>query len=329
MATRGFSFKGLVDYVLSLKDSFTDKINNLTANDVHMSNPNLLINGDFSVWQRGNVGTANGYCSVDRWQFFNGDSKRMSYLASGIDDGTSHNKEQYYLRINARASGDFSQSIERNFGKAEVLTTTFKIRVNKGSTDVRVRVRTMQSGASSKYYDFVDKTEGAIEVGKIITLVHTHTRVSDPSSTDLYTNCMLTFSGAGTEVDVFEAKCELGSVATPFTTDDPATNLMKCQRYYEVVDLSRFTAIWHPNTAAIVGSYPYKVSKRVAPRLSLIKYLQALSAQGTFTGSFSIRDGGTSKTSAAFNLTLGSGEGRPTEFGAVALYVTMAADAEI
>ena len=125
---------------------------------MNYSNPNLLINYDFKINQRGAAGTisTHGYF-VDCWK---------------LEDGEVTINSGGTLTLN----GTISQTLENAVG-ANV---------------------TASASAGTASYDNTTKT--------------------------------FTLTAAG-EVIVW-AKLEIGSIATPFVPTDPATELLKCQRYF-------------------------------------------------------------------------------------------------
>ena len=57
------------------------------------------------------------------------------------------------------------------------------------------------------------------------------------------------------------AKLEIGSVATPFSPPNPTTELIKCQRYYQIHNLAR-QRIWYYTADTLVFFLPNKVPMR-------------------------------------------------------------------
>ena len=127
-----------------------------------VSNPNLLINPDFAVNQRGVSGTITtaGYF-VDCWKLVSGEVTVNS-------DGT------------ITLDGTISQTLENAVG---------------------------------------DNATASASAG-----------------TASYDNSTKTFTLTATGENIAWAKLELGSIATPFVPPDPATELAKCQRYYQKIN---------------------------------------------------------------------------------------------
>jgi hypothetical protein len=173
-------------------------------------NPNLIINPNFKINQRGqtswkveqhsgvNMPITQVY-TVDRWRIMSG--------SASVSDGT--------LTLN----GTMQQIIEADIG------------------DTFVASIYAESGTASILYDNTTRT---------ITI-------------------------AGENAIIKWVKLELGTVATPYVDPDPALELVKCQRYYEVL-------MNHHTDRGIIGiitkatqrchfDIPFKTSKRIPPSL--------------------------------------------------------------
>ena len=89
---------------------------------------------------------------------------------------------------------------------------------------------------------------------------------------------------------------EVGTVATPFERVDYGTQLMRCQRYYEVS-----TEVWSQNTNNVYSTVPFKVTKRAVPTITAGS---ATVNGGNYTGLGGFRVG--AATSADFSWTASS-----------------------
>lgn len=164
-------------------------------NAVNYSNPNLLINPDFRVNQRGASGTisAAGYF-VDRWQLTGGE-----------------------VTINADCTimlnGTIAQTLE--FAVDADVTAT--------------------ANAGTATYDDTTRTFTLTANGEVVEW----------------------------------AKLEIGNVATPFSPPDPATELSKCQRYYQKI--AAFLPVRAAGIAANTIDFTFPISgiMRVLPTADL------------------------------------------------------------
>lgn len=171
------------DTILTVDGALNINSNNAIANKVvaaklmGQSNPNLLINPDFKINQRGITGTFSevGKYFVDRW-------KLVSGTVTVNDDGS--------ITLN----GTISQTFENPLNDVDNVITS----VSDGG-DITVRMNDI----------------GGNVVG---------------------------ISLSGTNRTISWVKLEHGRFdcpATPFVPPDPATELLKCQRYYQVVNLGQ------------------------------------------------------------------------------------------
>ena len=79
-------------------------------------------------------------------------------------------------------------------------------------------------------------------------------------------------SNVGNSILTIEwVKLEEGSVATPFLSPEPATELMKCQRYYERIETNCYSLEKNFADGLLRVTIPYKVTKRVVPTVNILK----------------------------------------------------------
>lgn len=175
-------------------------------NAVNYSNPNLMVNPDFKINQLGLTEyTAKGQYTVDRWRMTNNDGGIIDVTSSGVDFSTTG------------GIVGFIQTCEA-FGN-EFLGKTFTLSALINETTVTV---------SGVFEENITKTVASIDFdGGTLTLA------SIAESGILYPRAQITCGGSKT-LSISWVKLELGSIATPFTPPDPATELAKCQRYYQI-----------------------------------------------------------------------------------------------
>nr|DAN97693.1 MAG TPA: tail fiber protein [Caudoviricetes sp.] len=196
-----------------------------------LSNPNLLINPDFRINQRGQDSyvEVNGY-TVDRWVSYN----TLNVLSNGIKILNSKNEAALIW-------------IKQNFETMlnGIYTASIKLRKNRANMPL-----VLQCGNFVK--DTIPNTEwqiisltmnGAFDYIQLIT--------ADSIDTDY--------------IEIEWVKLEVGSLATPFVPPDPATELLKCQRYYEKID----SYVVLPYADGGLSSIPFKVEKRLWPTVKL------------------------------------------------------------
>ena len=180
---------------------------------VEPSNPNLLTNPDFRVNQRGMTEYSSGY-SADRW-FIEGNKCTVTAGADGVLI-----KSAIKLDSNAHV---FWQKAENPLAPGKY---TLSLNVLEVSGVWSSRIRTVNASG-----DYVDSY--------YTSLLHKGVnKVSVDLSEGEYISAVSVGINAGTEVGnsvkLAWVKLELGSAATPFVPPDPATELLKCQRYFTI-----------------------------------------------------------------------------------------------
>lgn len=159
------------------------------------SNPNLLINPDFKINQRGATSyTSDGY-TVDRWEI---NSAKVSVNSDGSVTASSLGTLGYLKQ--------HEESI--SYGKH-----TYSIYVQAITGTVK--------------FFYINKDSQDVELGILKQGLNVFT-----SSDDGFKSIFLWIAG-GSSVTLKYAKVEQGTVATPFIAPNPADELVKCERYYE------------------------------------------------------------------------------------------------
>lgn len=211
MSNSGFIGKGTLDNVIAGE--------NLISSD-NVSNPNLLINGDFRINQRGgaNYTTARKY-TADRW--INREaSLQVTPSSSG---GVTLTK--------VTATSDvtmLSQTIE-DYEPLLGKTVTLSMKLKSNTVTNGVALGLYQ--ANNAYYATSSISEQLFDSTGLCSLT-----VTIPSSlTYSLLNVVIRFNSDAVVNDSCEieyVKMEIGSVATPFSPRPYAEELAICQRYY-------------------------------------------------------------------------------------------------
>ena len=190
-----------------------DTLDGLHANEI-ASNPNLLINPDFKINQRGNtVYTTTGY-TVDRWLM------QVGFEITPLENG---------IRIcptRAVASNLFAIVQDIPVSKA-MLGNDYTLTVNLSVTNDYAYAAVYAYNSENTVIRLTPKIK--LNAGLNSTTI---TNIPDNTA---YIRVQITInSGAQTSdaLEILWTKLELGSVATPFVPPDPATELAKCQRYF-------------------------------------------------------------------------------------------------
>ncbi len=253
------------DVVKQVSDN-TVEIQKLEPMIKEISNPNLLINGDFNIWQRGDYFDSNqSIYTADRWLMAT-DSSKKTVVHKVIT------KYVFNLDNSNHYGNNISRLYELNKAMGFLPTNFMSFQVNEGRGQFHSIIQRIENG----YINYADCTLtfsgyfAALNSSKIllavrtITLDNTGTRnVTSVNSYLLADNPTVkgdryytTFSipkysytgsnddnGNYLEIELYInesvgwhdiacLKLEKSNKATPFIPDDPATNLMKCQRYF-------------------------------------------------------------------------------------------------
>ena len=213
-----------------------DTLNGLHANEI-ASNPNLLINPDFRINQRGETSyTAAGY-TVDGW-----------YTNGGAVDVTENGVE---LTNSGTSAVRFRQNSE--ITHAQLAGRDITLSAGVGGTTY---------SASGK----VPETKPANDI-QIVSLAPADTDVGiylnySPTRDMFYTYA---YVPAGKSAVLNWVKAEIGSVATLFVPPDPATELAKCQRYLTVLPSGRYGRAVFVGTNAMQFECDLPVTMRIKP----------------------------------------------------------------
>lgn len=250
-----------------------------------LPNPNLLINGDFQVWQRGTF--FGGYYPIPGVSIKLYTADRWRYDVEGSDKGDVHKYEdgglcfklmsdkRFWFVQHIELTKELIYSIRQN----GYLTVSFDI---FSHVELNPKVRLFAGTLTNIESSVLEKS---------FTCNSTNKRVSVTFKIE---NNMLNNSGILT-LDIFRlddtnkkvidgdkfvvirnVKLELGDKATPFISRPYGGELALCQRYYEKgpwrgISLRSF------NTTDFVQNFiPYEVSKRITPTINIFSNLDSI-----------------------------------------------------
>ena len=192
--------------------SDTDGYTQKAVNGI-VQNPNLLINPNFAINQRGQASYTGTNYTVDRWKLAGGGSLMTTSKGIQITSTNSWQGINQYIEDYKQLNG---QTITLSFKVSTPASTTSKI-FAMGLRDNDGEIKVVYNSAT--------------EVAKIYSI--TITIPAKDNRTQLF---VFLWSRYADEVfDIEWAKLEIGSVATEFSPPNIAEELPKCQRYYEVI----------------------------------------------------------------------------------------------
>lgn len=268
-ANQGKVLKGLIDGNSSAIGQNSNKITQL-------SNPNLLINGDFQVWQRGtsfalNPTTIYSY-TADRWwcstNFSSAtaekDGEFAKLTAVTVGSGTDFNILQGFETVNVIPLRGKKVTFSVNLKKyANMTTGDIVLNVYTG-TGIDQAAASTGRVVTTKKINYSELSE----TPKLFTLT-----ADVPADTNSL--CIIIRIGTiygnqinnGGSFGVKYAKLELGEIATPFSPRSYAEELALCQRYYEEINVRPVSYSPQVNT---VIEFPISIiEKRVLPTITL------------------------------------------------------------
>ena len=195
---------------------------------VRIVNENLLDNPDFSINQRGltEYSVSSKTYTVDRWKTANVPSLIIP-------------KDKQITIQRHSSQGSSYSSLGQVVEKLSKGTYTFSVDIVSADASVpNIVMRAMDwadiaNGTSGTYYAIknIDNSLGDV-IGRYSL---TFTLPEDKENIYVYIyGANLTAEDA--KFTIANAKLEVGSVATPFVAPHPATELAKCQRYYQVLN---------------------------------------------------------------------------------------------
>jgi hypothetical protein len=226
---------------------------------------NLLTNGGFEIWQRGNGPfTANGAYAADRWGIYLEGSATCSaqfstgtyyspagLMATIVSSGVAGNRAGIFQKLEA--------------GRLRHLQVTFSVRVFM--TQAHSLHWQLQSTAGGL-------TQGDVTVPLNVWTTVTGTHTVHDSATDLFLYLMVGQTGYGAfngQVYFDSAMLVVGSVPQEFVPAHPQEDLARCQRYYERAGGYQYACFGRGYTGAggyLPWTWHYKAEKAATPTVT-------------------------------------------------------------
>ena len=217
---------------------------NALANLPTISNPNLLINGDFQIWQRGESFSdiANKY-TADRWMIKNAKSN-TPLVEKSVATPTA---EPVCQSMHIQDTADENTYLAYNFEHA--IKGTYTLSFWYLST-TQISTYTHDNGSYVKLMDLAASSDWR------------RAHVSFHANAVDFINVIHAMKAG--ECYITGIKLEVGTTATPFVPRVYAEELLLCLRYYQTVNCRLTMTVYSTDRAD--GSYYFQVPMRGLPR---------------------------------------------------------------
>lgn len=229
--------------------------------DVTVSNPNILINPDFSINQREqtsytNDGTTSIY-TVDRWTTPFGNFCVVSSETTGVKiQGLNETRNNIIFR-------QLIESPSRYAGKT--LTLSFKYK----------------STMSGHAYIGCDGVHGIISIEPTEEWIEKSSTFVLPTEIPNDSLEVVLINGTGTSADSIEfawAKLEESATKTPFTVPDIGTELYKCERFYRKVQLRQQICYYNDSANITYNDKLYQSSLSIDLPIKSLRNINSVKA---------------------------------------------------
>lgn len=263
--------------IIDVTDSMINKVDNPIA-DIKSGRKNLIINGDFRIWERGTSGTTSGDFVADRWAstFTNGGSASQQAFTPGQTDVPGE-PEFFHRLVASTSSGQNILATKtenvRN-GAGQTVTLSFWAKAVSAFTFTQVKlIQNFGSGGSgsvTSVFSVVNITTSWQKFERSIALPSISGKTIGAGN---FLALQFRRDDFAFTLDVARVQLEIGSEATDFEYRPIAEELALCQRYYWRGKISHdpgyfYSVASDTSMVASIGVFP--VTMRDTPTLSTI-----------------------------------------------------------
>jgi hypothetical protein len=199
-----------------------------------LSNTNILINGSFTVSQRGNytsataIGNTHTYY-LDRWK------SRANTVSGTLTHSTGYpftRSQTALLTATSAGTGymQMDQLVETNFYQGQTVVLSAWVKSNTPNARIGCYTGTWSSAAIHSGNGSWEKLSVSFTVGTGYATPLVRLGILSDGSWDVVS------ISSGDYIEVSEVQLEVGDTATPFEHRSYGEELAKCQRYYYRVD---------------------------------------------------------------------------------------------
>ena len=235
-----------------------------------ITSKNMMVNGNFKIWQRNTSTTTNLGYSADRW-FINTNGTATATF-SQIDTSAQSVGSQYGARCARSAGTDIFALITCQEGALNVVgkSVTLSGYIRKGSgltSDVSIAFGTRASKFGTVYdsanITISNATMSTSTWYRFSTTMAVTTSTST-NSADIFEIEFIALSqagGANVHFELASVQMEIGSAASEFEQEDQSLTLLRCKRYYQ-------TAATYVQTSGNQVTWIFPVTMRINPTVA-------------------------------------------------------------
>jgi hypothetical protein len=220
-----------------------------------LSNTNILINGSFTVSQRGNytsataIGNTHTYY-LDRWK------SRANTVSGTLTHSTGYpftRSQTALLTATSAGTGymQMDQLVETNFYQGQTVVLSAWVKSNTPNARIGCYTGTWSSAAIHSGNGSWEKLSVSFTVGTGYATPLVRLGILSDGSWDVVS------ISSGDYIEVSEVQLEVGDTATPFEHRSYGDELAKCQRYYERIQAVGSAGYIGFSAGTIYGSGTY------------------------------------------------------------------------
>ncbi len=238
---------------------------------------NKLINGDFSIWQRGtsfNISSNSNTFCADRWQIQSQGGTAVASQQTFTPGILSGIETPYYLRL-VQSAGTANTLVINRLEDVRTLAgqsiTVSYLAKASASTTITARFdQDFGSGGSSRAANGGNSNTITTSWARYSSTFTVASITGKTIGSSSYVEFFLYYPNtASITVELAGVQIEAGTVVTPFEYRPQQIELAMCQRYYERINLGLGNSQSFGNGNVIAGNimdnpYMYKVEKRTS-----------------------------------------------------------------